>query len=148
MTRLWIVRAGAHGERELAAIDQSKLLPGFLKVGDLTQHCSRDAILSHLQEVLPDEGGNRLRNFAAQLNQFVNRIEIGDYVVMPLKLTNGVAIGVVKGGYQFDASSDFKHAPRRGLAGRIAAPRHLQTRPSAQLRRVHDHLRDQAQFGA
>ena len=110
MTRLWIVRAGAHGERELAAIDQSRLLPGFLKVGDLTQLCSRDAILSHLQEVLPDEGGNRLRNFAAQLNQFVNRIEIGDYVVMPRKLTNGVAIGVVNGGYQFDATSDFKHA--------------------------------------
>ena len=58
MTRLWIVRAGAHGERELAAIDQSKLLPGFLNVGDLTQLDGRDAILTHLQEVLPDEGKN------------------------------------------------------------------------------------------
>ena len=110
MTRLWIVRAGAHGERELAAIDQSKLLPGFLKVSDLTQLDGRDAILDHLQEVLPDEGTNRLRNFAAQLNQFVNQIEIGDYVVMPRKVTSGVAIGVVKGGYQFDATSDFKHS--------------------------------------
>ena len=96
MTRLWIVRAGAHGERELAAIDQSKLFPGFLKVGDLTKLDSRDAILSHLQEVLPDEGTNRLRNFAAQLNQFVNQIEIGDYVVMPRKVASGVAIGIVK----------------------------------------------------
>ena len=48
MTRLWIVRAGAHGERELAAIDQGKLLPGFLKVGDLTQLDDRDAIVAHL----------------------------------------------------------------------------------------------------
>jgi restriction system protein len=110
MTRLWIVRAGAHGERELAAIEQSKLFPGFLEVGDLTALDSRDAILGHLQEVLPDEGKNRLRNFAAQLNQFVNQIKIGDFVVMPRKVTNGVAIGVVTGDYQFDATSDYKHS--------------------------------------
>lgn len=109
-TRLWIVRAGAHGERELSAIDQNKLLPGFLEVSDLSQLDSRDAILALLQEVMPDEGKNRLRNFAAQLNQFVNKIQIGDYVVMPRKVTNGVAIGVVTGGYEFDASSDFKHS--------------------------------------
>lgn len=108
--RLWIVRAGAHGERELAAIDQNRLFPGFLEVGDLSELNSRDDILNHLQEVLPDEGKNRLRNFAAQLNQFVNRISIGDYVVMPRKVTNGVAIGLVKGHYEFDGESDFKHS--------------------------------------
>ena len=30
MKRLWIVRAGVQGERELAAIDQGRLFPGFL----------------------------------------------------------------------------------------------------------------------
>ena len=110
MTRLWIVRAGARGERELAAIEQSKLFPGFQEVDDLTQKGTRDAILAHLHEVLPDKGTNTLRNFAAQLNQFVNRIEVGDYVVMPRKLTNGVAIAVVKGNYQFDAESGHKHS--------------------------------------
>lgn len=110
MKRLWIVRAGAHGERELAAIDQSQLFPGFLEVGDLSKLDNRDAILGHLQEVLPNEGKNRLRNFAAQLNQFVNQIEIGDLVVLPRKVTNGVAIGIVTGGYQFDAESGFKHS--------------------------------------
>lgn len=108
--RLWIVRAGAHGERELAAIDQNKLFPGFLEVGDLSELESRADILTHLQEVLPDEGKNRLRNFAAQLNQFVNKIKVDDYVVMPRKVTNGVAIGVVKGPYEVDGESDFKHS--------------------------------------
>ena len=110
MTRLWIVRAGAHGERELAAIDQSKLFPGFLEVGDLSACPDRDAVLVQLQEVMPDQGKNRLRHFAAQLNQFVNRIEVGDIVVMPRKVTNGVAIGIVTGGYQFDGDSDYKHS--------------------------------------
>ena len=126
MTRLWIVRAGAHGERELAAIDQSKLFPGFLKVGDLTQLDSRDAILSHLQEVLPDEGTNRLRNFAAQLNQFVNRIEIGDYVVMPRKVTSGVAIGVVKG-----ATSSMRRATSSTRARSNGARRRSPATPSS-----------------
>lgn len=110
MTRLWIVRAGAHGERELAAIDQSKLFPGFLEVSDLSTCEDRDAVLAQLQEVMPDQGKNRLRNFAAQLNQFVNRIEVGDIVVMPRKVTNGVAIGIVTGDYRFDGVSDFKHS--------------------------------------
>lgn len=110
--RLWIVRAGAHGERELAAIEKSQLLPGFTEVGNLTDLNSRDDILTHLQEVFPDQGKNRLRNFAAQLNQFVNRIQVGDYVVMPRKVTNGVAVGIVKGPYEFDGTSDFKHSRR------------------------------------
>ena len=110
MTRLWIVRAGAHGERELAAIDQSKLFPGFADVGDLSDCKDRDAVLALLQKVMPDGGKNRLGNFASQLNQFVNRIEIGDLVVMPRKLTNGVAIGIIDGDYRFDPDSGFKHS--------------------------------------
>lgn len=110
MVRLWIVRAGAHGERELAAIASGKLLPGFSGISDLSQCGSREAILSRLQEALPNEGKNRLRNFAAQLNQFVNQIQIGDYVVMPRKVTTGVAIGIVKGPYRYEEGTDFKHS--------------------------------------
>ena len=110
MVRLWIVRAGAHGERELAAIASGKLLPGFTDIGDLSKCGSRDAILAKLQEALPNQGKNRLRNFAAQLNQFVNQIQDGDYVVMPRKVTTGVAIGIVKGPYKFEVGTDYKHS--------------------------------------
>ena len=57
MTRLWIVRAGKQGDRELAAIEQGRLLPGFLEVGDLRRFPDRDAILEHLGQVMPDGGG-------------------------------------------------------------------------------------------
>lgn len=110
MTRLWIVRAGANGERELAAIEQNQLFPGFLEVHDLEPLLSRDAILDHLKDVMPDASAGRLRNFAAQLNQFANKIAIGDLVVMPRKLTDGVAIGIVTGDYAFDETNAFKHS--------------------------------------
>ena len=60
MTRLWIVRAGKHGERELSAIEKNRLLPGFLEVGDLGPLQGRDAILAHLQEVMPGAAQNTL----------------------------------------------------------------------------------------
>ena len=56
MTRLWIVRAGKQGGRELAAIEQGRLLPGFLEVGDLRRFSDRNAILEHLAQVMPDGG--------------------------------------------------------------------------------------------
>lgn len=110
MTRLWIVRAGKQGERELASIEQGRLLPGFLEAGDLTNCRGRDAILAHLRDVLPSDGQNRLKNFAAQLNQFAHTIDVGDLVVMPRKVTDGVAIGEVTGKYAFDAASPYKHS--------------------------------------
>lgn len=109
MTRLWIVRAGKHGERELAAIEQSRLLPGFIEVGDLSEKATREVIAASLREVLPDVSDNGIRNFAAQLNQFVNKIEVGDLVVMPRKVTNGVAICRVAGEYAFDGDASYRH---------------------------------------
>ena len=58
MTRLWIVRAGKQGERERAAIEHGRLLPGFLEVGDLRLFPDRDAILEHLAQVMPGGGQN------------------------------------------------------------------------------------------
>ncbi|WP_374311734.1 restriction endonuclease [Dongia sp.] len=110
MTRLWIVRAGKQGERELAAIEQGRLLPGFLEVGDLSTCKGRDAILAHLEQVMPDAGRNRLKNFAAQLNQFAYAIQVGDLVVMPRKVTDGVAVGEVTSEYKFHSEDPFRHS--------------------------------------
>ncbi|MBB4841186.1 restriction system protein [Sphingomonas kyeonggiensis] len=102
MTRLWIVRAGRNGERELDAIQQGKLMLGFNDVDDLSRYKDRAAILAHLEEAMPDASANRRKNFAAQLNQFAHVIQIGDLVVLPRKLTSGVAIGEVTGPYKFE----------------------------------------------
>jgi restriction system protein len=110
MNRLWIVRAGKHGERELAAIEQNRLLPGFLEVGDLRTLQGRDEILTHLQQVIPGAAQNTLKNFAAQLNQFAHTIHIGDLAVMPRKVTNGVAIGEITGEYIYSADDPHRHS--------------------------------------
>lgn len=109
MTRLWIVRAGAQGEREIDAISQGKLMLGFGEVGDLSGLATRESIGEAVQAGYPLAGENKVRNFAAQLNQFVNTIEVGDLVVLPRKVTSGVAIGKVTGGYVFDPNGLSRH---------------------------------------
>jgi restriction system protein len=109
MKRLWIVRAGRNGERELDAISQGKLMLGFSEVGDLSRLKDRQAILAELERAMPSAGENRRKNFAAQLNQFANTIEIGDLVVLPRKLTSGVAIGEVTGKYVYDPTGVSRH---------------------------------------
>ena len=108
MTRLWIVRAGAAGERELDAITQGKLMAGFFGVGDLTG-LDRDGIASQVQAAYPTAGENKIRNFTAQLNQFVNTVAEGDLVVLPRKVTSGVAIGRIAGPYAFDPNGVSHH---------------------------------------
>jgi restriction system protein len=102
MKRLWVVRAGKFGEREDAALASGRLQPGFEDVPELSGRKGRDAILEILRAALPNDGQNRLRNFAAQLNQFVNTIEAGDLVVMPLKQAPQIAIAHVVGDYAYD----------------------------------------------
>ncbi|WP_374660091.1 restriction endonuclease [Phenylobacterium sp.] len=109
MTRLWIVRAGRHGERELDAITQGRLLPGFNELGDLSGLKDRDAISGALAAADPQGGKNTQRNFAAQLNQFVNTIAVGDLVVLPRKVTSGVAIGRVTGPYAYQSGGVCPH---------------------------------------
>jgi restriction system protein len=109
MTRLWIVRAGSHGEQELAVITEGRLMVGFSEIGDLSAKASREAIAGELHSAMPTAGANRVRNFAAQLNQFVNTIAVGDLVVLPRKLTSGVAIGEVTGAYAYDPNGFSRH---------------------------------------
>jgi restriction system protein len=109
MTRLWIVRAGRNGERELDAITHGKLMVGFAEVGDLSTLKTREEIAGAVQAAYPSSGENKVRNFAAQLNQFANTIIPGDLVVLPRKVTSGVAIGEIAGPYVFDPDGPSHH---------------------------------------
>ena len=110
MTRLWMVRGGRRGEREIDMLAECKIFPGFSNVGDLSSSKSRDEFVDKLRQAKPNAEDRSLNSYATQLNQFVNKIQEDDLVVMPRKLTNGVAIGRVTGSYVFDADDVYKHS--------------------------------------
>ena len=99
MTRLWLVRLGKHGEFESAALDENVLSIDFGMKANLSDAKDRVAVLRHVMEALPEAKAGKQGNFASQINQFVNKMQLGDLVVSPLKTQGGFAIGEVAGLY-------------------------------------------------
>lgn len=100
--RAWLVRAGLRGEGEQFALQRSVAGIGWPQVGDYAGVVSRDDTLRLLREVFPDDGEKRLGSFATQLWAFVDLIQVGDLVVLPLKTTGEIAIGKVTGGFRHE----------------------------------------------
>jgi restriction system protein len=78
----------------------------MLDNGDLSVAKDLPAMRNLLSPLMPDKSDNAVGNYAAQLNAFANRIEIGDIVVLPLKSVGRLAFGVITGDYQYLAGSN------------------------------------------
>lgn len=103
----WVVRAGRDGEREQWALDEGVAGGGFWEVADLTAAKSRDDVAAKVAAGFPDAPVGRTSNFTGQLWALRDRIHLGDLVVMPMKTTKKLALGVCSGGYNHrDAESD------------------------------------------
>ncbi len=100
MKRLWLVRLGKNGEYEADALDKSLLSIGFNMTANLSTAKDRDAILAVVKTTFPDAKPGRQANFAAQVNQFVNTMAVGDIVVSPLKTLSKIGICEITGPYQ------------------------------------------------
>lgn len=99
MTRLWLVRLGKNGEFETAALQDNLLRIDFSLSGDMSRLKDREALVVKMAALFPNDKPNRHRNFAAQVNQFINVAETGDLVVTPFKTTGTVGIGRLSGPY-------------------------------------------------
>ena len=100
MRRLWLVRLGKNGEQDAIALEKLLLSIGFGMVADLSVAKDRDAILAKIKLAFPDAKPGTQMNFAAQVNQFVNTMAVGDIVVSPLKTLSILGIGEITGPYQ------------------------------------------------
>ncbi|MHB1006082.1 MAG: restriction endonuclease [Chloroflexota bacterium] len=109
---LWMVRAGKHGEREDFALDNSVIAIGWEEIQqDLSVFKARQEIDDIVQQVYVGANPNTLSSWVGQLWAFLNRIQGGDLVALPLKSRAAVAIGKVTGGYAYrpDNPPDARH---------------------------------------
>jgi restriction system protein len=108
----WIVRAGQVGEREDWALQNQIAGVDFHEVGDLTDTGTREAGKAAVLGAFPDATVGRQNNFAGQLWALRGTIKQGDVVVLPLKTTKKIAIGICSSGYTFrsqEGDSAFRH---------------------------------------
>lgn len=97
--RLWLVRLGRDGEHEPDALDKNLLNIGFSMVRDLSAADTREKVLEVVRQTFPDAKPATQGNYAAQINQFVNTIAVGDIVVSPLRTLGKIGIARVTGPY-------------------------------------------------
>lgn len=100
MKRLWLVRLGRNGEAERPAQEQSLLTIDFAIREDISSRKDRETILNVLSSVHSDAKTATLRNYAAQINQFVNVARTGDLVVSPMKSNSTIWVGRISGDYR------------------------------------------------
>lgn len=108
--KVYLVRAGRNGEDEEVALENNLAIIGFNEIPSLEKAGDYDAVAKIVDEALPESKPRAIGNFAGQLWAFSCAMEEDDIVVLPRKLTSQIAIGRVKGPYQYtEVNSVLRH---------------------------------------
>jgi restriction system protein len=108
--KIYLARAGSNGEDEQYALDNNLAVIGFREFGSLQGLKDLEQISAYVREQMPDLKPRAAGNLAGQLWAFAVAMQEGDVVVLPLKLSSHVALGIVTGPYQFQKiGSEFRH---------------------------------------
>lgn len=103
----WIVRAGKDGQRDDWALQGDQAGGGFNEVPDLTGIHDRQQLKVVVSAAYQGSTAGKISNFVGQLWALSNVIKPGDVIVLPLKTTKQIAIGVCTSGYHYDMSTSW-----------------------------------------
>ena len=108
---LWLVRAGKNGEQEESALEHNLVTIGWSELQNLSTINSKEALRERFEDIYPGEKKNTVSNKVGQIWAFINKIEVDDLVVLPLKHQSAIAVGRIKGKYKYrtDIASNVRH---------------------------------------
>ena len=101
---IWLVRAGRTGHQENAALEHNVVAIGWEELGDLSKIREKDELIELYESNYSELKARAISHKANQIWRFAKEIQIGDYVVLPLKTEPVIAIGQVTGEYEFDTT--------------------------------------------
>lgn len=109
LPKVWLMRAGSHGEDEEVALSQGRVVHGS-RVGDLSAYKDVKAVAKALSEEAAFNE-SRAANWARQLWAFYSLAQVNDIVVLPLKTRPGqIALGRIKGPYEYlKIAGEYRH---------------------------------------
>ncbi|RKM56739.1 restriction endonuclease [Butyrivibrio sp. XB500-5] len=104
---IWLFRAGRNGEFENKFLKDKRIYLTWDNLQeDLSKYSDRASLLERLSELYSNENPNTIRNWASQIYPIAHRIEKGDWVVLPSKLSSTIHFGRVIGDYVFDKNAE------------------------------------------
>lgn len=101
MTNFWTIRAGKQGERTDWSFGNNVVGGGWQEFPDLTPYKEDREKLRELVSQIIGGSKGRIANYTGQLWVMINRIQIGDYMVLPIRATSQIAIGQVVEPYKY-----------------------------------------------
>jgi restriction system protein len=115
---LWLVRAGKYGEHEQHFLNTNRIYLTWdsLANTDLTLAKTYEEIKDIVREAeSPDATKGKIANNAGQVWAFVLGMNIGDWVVLPLKAKSAIAIGEIKSKLTYDANAEIPYRSWRDI---------------------------------
>lgn len=101
--KLWLVRAGRHGEDEAWVLEQGRIQGGYPEVPSLSDVQTTADLDRILQGTYPEAKAKARINWRGQLWALTHRMNVDDLVVVPLKTRPSVAVGKIRGPYIYRA---------------------------------------------
>ena len=110
---MWRVPSGQLGELE-DGIEQNVIAIPWDELPDLSDITSKEQLISLYQRFHADQKPQQVTMAVGQIWAFINKVKIGDWVVMPLKRYSAVAVGMVDSGYEYrsDLAKHIHHTRR------------------------------------
>ena len=99
--KFWVVRAGGKGEDEEFVLRSSIAMIGFPEV-TFPIPSDKNAIQERMADTHPGKNPSTVSKWVGELDTFANKIQDGDFVVLPTKrkLKGPIAVGTVTGPYE------------------------------------------------
>ena len=99
---VWLVRAGAQGQFQEKFLSENRIYVTWDRLNvDLKKLENRDELIDAMRDRYPGVKPKTLINYAGQVWPFAYDIQVGDWVVLPLKRERAIQIGEVTGEYKF-----------------------------------------------
>jgi len=103
---LWVSRAGRHGEYEQRFLEDNRIYLTWRQLRqDLTKVSTKEALRELLQGVYNYSKG-ALVNYSSQVWAFYQKMNVGDWVILPSKLKSAIHIAEITSDYAFDEKGD------------------------------------------
>ena len=111
--KVWIIRAGKHGEYELFALENNCVVIHWKQLEDINNMSLDDIKKTGQQHGL---SAQEIINFSLQPDHFARSIQKEDLVIIPSKINPGyVAVGRVIGDYEYEPDGDEGTKHRRSV---------------------------------
>ena len=103
---IWLFRAGKNGEFESKFLEDKRIYLTWNGLNiDLMQYQDRNKLFSKLSEIYDGEKENTIKNWESQIYPLAHRIEKGDWIVLPSKMSSTIHFGRIVGDYVYESGA-------------------------------------------